>query len=139
MFPISRSLLFVGAFSRSAELERYVSGDLALRLKAAGWEVRVSSRSPTRLTRVLDVLRTIYQTQNRYQAACVDVFSGSAFFWAEAAAWALRRLNKPYLLTLHGGHLPEFAARWPNRVRRLLDSAKVVTAPSAYLKEKMSP
>src|SRR5206468_11972206 len=52
---------------------------------------------------------------------------------------ALRRLNRPYVLALHGGNLPEFAKRWPRRVRQLLRSAKAVTAPSGYLKQEMEP
>ena len=45
----------------------------------------------------------------------IDVYSGAAFFWAEAVAFALRRLGKPYVLTLHGGGLPRFARDWPLR------------------------
>jgi glycosyltransferase involved in cell wall biosynthesis len=59
--------------------------------------------------------------------------------WAEMVCWTLRRLRKPYVLTLHGGNLPTFAARWPGRVKRLLASAKAVTAPSGYLKENLAP
>jgi len=61
------------------------------------------------------------------------VFSGQAFLWAEAVCWTLRRAGKPYVLTLHGGYLPDYAERWPTRVRRLLSSAAAVTAPSSYL------
>jgi len=51
----------------------------------------------------------------------------------------LRRLGKPYMVTLHGGNLPHFARRWPRRVRRLLRSAAAVTTPSPYLLEQMKP
>jgi glycosyltransferase involved in cell wall biosynthesis len=66
------------------------------------------------------------------------VYSGAAFLWAETAAWLLKKLNKPFVLTLHGGNLPTFAARWPVRVSRLLQSANVVTTPSGYLMEKLT-
>src|SRR5262249_5639031 len=55
----------------------------------------------------------------------------------EAVAWTFRRLKKPYVLTLHGGNLPDFSQRYPGRVRRLLASATAVTAPSGYLRQKM--
>jgi glycosyltransferase involved in cell wall biosynthesis len=70
--------------------------------------------------------------------AQVDVFSGKAFFWAEAVCKILAVAGKPYILTLHGGNLPTFARKWPRRVRRLLLSAKAVTTPSNYLLEKMA-
>jgi len=47
--------------------------------------------------------------------------------------WALRRVKRRYVLTLHGGSLPEFAERNSGRVRRLLNSAAAVTVPSRYL------
>jgi glycosyltransferase involved in cell wall biosynthesis len=42
------------------------------------------------------------------------------------------------VLTLHGGALPQFAARHPRRVRRLLSQAAAVTAPSRFLQEELS-
>ncbi len=57
--------------------------------------------------------------------------------WAEAVCATLRAANKPYVLTLHGGNLPEFAARWPGRVSRLLRGARSVTTPSGYLGEAL--
>jgi glycosyltransferase involved in cell wall biosynthesis len=76
--------------------------------------------------------------RKQYDVAQVDVYSGPAFFWAEAVCGVLRRARKPYILTLHGGGLPEFAGRWPSRVRRLLQSAVIVTAPSLYLKTRLN-
>ena len=71
--------------------------------------------------------------------AVIDVFSGAAFVWAEAVAGLLGALGKPFVLTVHGGSLPAFAARWPRRVRRLLAAARVVTAPSGYLAGALAP
>jgi glycosyltransferase involved in cell wall biosynthesis len=82
---------------------------------------------------------TAARQRDEYSVAQIDVFSGPAFTWAEVVCWTLRRLRKPYVLTLHGGNLPRFAARWPSRVNGLLSSAKAVTAPSGYLKEKLEP
>jgi glycosyltransferase involved in cell wall biosynthesis len=47
--------------------------------------------------------------------------------------------KKPYALTLRGGNLPVFAQGSGKRVQRLLQSASVVTTPSAYLFEQMRP
>ncbi|HJU65676.1 MAG TPA: glycosyltransferase family 4 protein [Gemmatimonadaceae bacterium] len=88
--------------------------------------------------RLLDMMWTSWRRRHDYAVALVDVYSGPAFVWAEAVCWTLRRARKPYVLTLHGGELPRFTARWPWRVRRLLRSAAAVTTPSRYLLEAMS-
>lgn len=118
---------------------RGVCEDLAERLHANGWPVITTSAKPGRLVRLADMLSTIWRQRRNYALAQVDVYSGPAFFWAEASCWLLRRLRKPYVLTLHGGNLPGFARRWPRRARRLLRSAAAVTTPSRYLQEKMQP
>ena len=83
------------------------------------------------------MLSTVWLQRRAFGVAQVDVFSGAAFIWAEAVCHLLRRVHRPYVLTLHGGDLPGFAARWPNRVRRLLLSAIAVTVPSGYMMERM--
>ncbi len=113
--------------------------DLAERLANNGWKVMSASRKRPRLLRLADMVLTAIRHRHEYSVAQLDVFSGPAFVWAETVCWTLRRLGKPYVLTLHGGNLPTFAARWPGRVKRLLSSAKAVTAPSGYLREKLEP
>ena len=83
------------------------------------------------------MITTIFRNRNNFDVAHIDVFSGSAFIWAEVTAWILRLLSKPYILTLHGGNLPNFAAKYSRRVRTLLISANAVTTPSDYLLVQM--
>jgi glycosyltransferase involved in cell wall biosynthesis len=87
---------------------------------------------------LIDMLQAIVRFRGQYQAACVDVFSGWGFLWAEAAGALLRALKKPIILTLHGGNLPQFSRKHPGRVRRLLASAAAVTCPSSYLCQEMA-
>jgi glycosyltransferase involved in cell wall biosynthesis len=133
----SPRVLFVGSFMPSAALERYPSADLAMRLSTLGWTTLLTARREGRFARLADMLWTIYRKRAEFDLALVDVFSGNAFFLAEAAVCLLRYLQKPFVLVLHGGNLPAFSARWPGRLRRLLSSAQAVTTPSNYLKEKM--
>src|SRR5690242_12077554 len=127
-----RRVLYVGTFPslRGGTQNRAYCEDLADRLEEAGHEVIRTSPHLRRLPRLADVLYTAYVSRAAYDVAIVDVFSGLAFSLMEAACFELRRLGKPYVLTLHGGALPEFAERWPRRVRALLGSAALVTAPS---------
>jgi glycosyltransferase involved in cell wall biosynthesis len=134
---MSTSVLVIGNFLSSSVGTRGVCEDLAAKLRGSGWFVLTASSRLPRLARLLDMLATAWQQRRRYQVAQVDVFSGPAFFWAEAVCWTLRKARKPYVLTLHGGNLPAFAERWPRRVRQLLGSAAAVTTPSPYLLHQM--
>ncbi len=129
-------VLLVGNFLSRHVSTRTVGEELAERLAATGWPVAATSSMLPRLARLLDMQRTIWG-RGPFAIAQVDVYSGAAFLWAEAACWSLRRRQIPYVLTLHGGKLPEFAARWPRRVRWLLTGARAVTTPSPYLRESM--
>lgn len=132
------SVLLVGTFLSASGGSRGVCEELALRLETSGVDVITTSRKRNRILRMLDMAGTVVSQRRKYSVAQVDVFSGASFCWAEMACALLRCLKKPFILTLHGGKLPEFAKQNPARVRRLLSSAKIVTAPSAYLLEKMS-
>lgn len=132
-------ILLVGNFLSATHGVRGVCEELALRLRADGWPVLTTSARPNRAARLLDMLGTAWRERGVYAAAQVDVYSGAAFFWAEAVCRLLDHLGKPYVLTLHGGNLPEFARRHPQRVRRLLAGAAEVTAPSGYLLEHLRP
>jgi len=131
-------LLLIGNFLSATVGVRGVSEDLADHLAATGWNVITTSSRPGRIAKILDMLRTIWTRRSDYRIAHVEVYSGKAFLWAEISCLLLRSLGKPYLLTLHGGNLPVFAGKWPNRVRNLLEHATAVVAPSTYLKEQMS-
>lgn len=134
-----RRILLVGNFLSSARTTRGVCEELAGRLAASGWSVLTTSSRTSRPVRLADMMGTAWRCRRLYDIAHVDVFSGPAFFWAEAVSWVLRRVGKPYVLTLHGGDLPHFALRQPRRVGRLLRSASAVTAPSRYLLDQMRP
>jgi len=129
-------VLLVGNFLGSANAHS-VGEDLAVHLASVGWDVMRTSREPGRVARLLDMVGTAWRRRREYDVAHVSVYSGAAFFWAEAVCETLRLARKPYVLTLHGGNLPAFATRWPRRVRRLLRHAAAVTAPSRYLLEQL--
>lgn len=132
------SVLIVGNFLSAVRGNHHPCEDLAARLAAQQWPVITTSHKLGRMPRLLDMVGTAWRRRRHYDVAHVDVYSGLSFLWAEAVCATLRLANKPYVLTLHGGRLPIFAARWPNRVKRLLSSAAAVTTPSRYLYESMS-
>jgi len=132
-------VLLVGNFLSSFVIgERHVCEDLAAHLAASHWTVLTTSEKTGRIARLIDMLRTVWSRRKEYTVAQVDVYSGNAFVWAEAVCKILSWIRKPYILTLHGGNLPAFSRRWPQRVCRLLRSADAVTTPSRYLLESMA-
>ena len=133
----SQSLLFVGNYLSAVRGARQVGEDLAERLSERGWHVLLVSSKLNKAVRLLDMVWTTWAQRNRYRVAHVEIFSGLAFYWAVAVSWVLRLLGKPYVFTLHGGNLPEFARKNPQRVRKLFATAEIVTTPSRYLQESM--
>ncbi len=127
----------VGNFLSASVKTRFVCEELAKRLSAANWSVITTSCKHPRLLRLADIVHTAWSRRHDYKVAQLDVYSGAAFVWAEAAAHVFRHLGKPFVATLHGGNLPLFSQRWPRRVGRLLRAAASVTTPSPYLQHEL--
>jgi glycosyltransferase involved in cell wall biosynthesis len=133
----SPPILLVGNFLYEKTGLRTISEDFASLLVSSGLSILTTSHQPARIARLLDMLSTVWIRRKHYRLACIDTYSGPAFFWAECVGFTLWLLGKPFILILHGGGLPQFAGFWPGRVKRLLRLAAAVTSPSPYLKEKM--
>lgn len=131
-------VLLVGNFLRATNAHA-LGEDLCAHLDGQGWRTLTTSARRPPLARLADMVGTAWQRRDEYAVAQVNVYSGRAFFWAEAVCATLRLARKPFILSLHGGNLPRFARRWPRRTRRLLGHAAAVTAPSPYLRDHMRP
>lgn len=132
------SVLMIGNYLSAFNGVRGVCEDLSERLAQRGWRVYTASSKPGRAARLADMLWAAWRHRRHYAVAQVDVYSGPSFRWAEAVCRLLRLLDKPYVLTLHGGNLPAFARRYPRRMRRLLRNAAAVTCPSAPVQRELS-
>lgn len=132
-----QTILVAGYYISHGRGTRGVCEDLSDRLEDAGWHVLRTSFRLNSLLRLLDMLWATLRHAPTYDIVALEVYSGRAFIWAEAVGFVLRRLRKPYVLTLHGGNLPPFARRYPARVRRLLAGADAITTPSHYLHQEM--
>jgi len=131
------SILVVGNFLTREGGTTQVCEELSQRLRQAGHVVTTTSGRKCRIARLGEMLYTSWRYRASYDVAQVAVFSGASFIWAEAVCNLLNAIRCPFVLTLHGGGLPEFAREANRRVRRLLDSAAAVTVPSTYLFDKM--
>lgn len=133
----SRKILFIGNHLSQSGLNPSVSEELANRLQQIGWQVLFVSRIRCKPLRLLDMIWTIFKRRKDYSIAQIDIFSGQAFHWAELCIGLLWLIRKPTVATLHGGNLPEYSAKHPCRVKKLLNKVTIVTVPSQYLYENM--
>ncbi len=131
-------VLFVGNFLSGHDGRRTYSEDLAGRLQAAGLPVLRASHWMWKPARLADMVGAALGARGAYETAVVDVYSGQAFLWAEAAARTAKARGRRLVLALHGGGLPEFATRHGARVARLLGLADAVVAPSGYLRDALA-
>ena len=135
--PRKGAILFIGNHLSRLNQNPSLTEELSQKLEVIGWGVLLSSRRQNKILRLMDMAGTILIKSRQYDIAEVDVFSGQAFLWAEFCTSLLCLQKKPVVLTLHGGNLPEFSAKHPNRVRKLLKKAAIITVPSRYLHETM--
>ncbi len=129
----------VSSFLSHKDGSHSVAEDLANRLRSEAETILCVSSQRSAVLRGLDMAATTFFQRNDYDVAIVGLYSGRAFLWGEAVAWLLEKLARPFVISLHGGALPEFARLHPNRVAKTLSKAAAVTAPSSYLAELMQP
>ena len=129
----------VSSFLSHKDGSHSVAEDLADRLRAEAEAIICVSSYHSGLMRSLDILATALRRRRDYDVAIVGLYSGRAFLWGEAVSWLLEKLGKPFVISMHGGALPEFARLHPKRVAGTLSKAAAVTAPSSYLAELMRP
>jgi len=108
---------------------------LAGLLAREGWDVRTASDRINRWLRLADVATSPWRWRGKVDVLVLMVFSGPAFRLVEAASASAFRLGIPMILWLHGGNLAEFAARHPERVRRVLARGRARVAPPGFLAE----
>jgi len=134
-----RKIILIGSFLSGVLNHRSVCEDLANQLNGRGWSVASASRRADPIGRILDITKVVLAEGREARVAQVDLFSGRAFLWAEYAALLLKLFRVPYVLTAHGGGLPDYVKRWPRRAQRLLTGAAAVTAPSGFLLRELAP
>ena len=108
---------------------------LAELLVEAGYPARLTSHKPARLARLVDILGSLVAWRSEIDLVVHQVFSGPAFVITDAASALCRRLGLRQVFALHGGALPEFAAKHGGWVRRVLRRADAIVTPSTYLAE----
>jgi len=129
----SKSALFVGNFLTIQKKYVSVSENLTLHLRRLEWSLLTTSSKQNKVAKLFDMVSTAVCRKHDYEVCHIDVYSGLAFFWAVVIGCMMKVLSKPYILTLHGGALPDFSKRWKCIIKYLISNASAVTVPSEYL------
>lgn len=111
---------------------------VADRFAADGYVVTSASSKINPILRLIDIVWSLSLSLPKTDVLIVEVYSGLAFFIAETATLLAKLFGVPAVLVLHGGNLPDLAAKHPRWVRRVLRRAAVLVAPSKYLAEEMT-
>lgn len=131
------SILMIGNYLSTTRWNKNVWHYLAEKLSASGWTVLTTSSKEKKIPRLFDMLWTIWSKRGAYSIAQIDVFSGSAFLFAALSTFLLRLIKKNFVLTLHGGRLPEFSLQHAYWVSKVLNLADTVVTPSPFIQNKL--
>lgn len=127
------TLLFIGNYLKKAATHQ-ASFEVSERLKQSGFSILRTAPFFNKWLRIGHMLGSILVRRNQFQIAHLDLFSGQAVIWAYFCSSLLRFMDRPYVVTLHGGGLPEHFNFKPALIRRILEGASAITSPSPYLR-----
>lgn len=98
-------------------------------------KVESGSHYRNKVLRLLDMLRLFFKIglKNECRWVLIDVYSTSAFIYAQIIGTLAAFFKKKYILILHGGGLPQRFNANPNSINSLFHKAAHIIAPSAYL------
>lgn len=102
-------------------------------LESDGHEVTSVSSRINRLLRLADVVFTLVRNFGRFDVAILATFSGPSFILADVASLVCKVIGLPLIMFLNGGNLPVFAKQHPRWVKRVMDRAGSVVAPSEFV------
>jgi len=112
---------------------------LSTLLRKEGFPVISISSLSSRYLRLAEIIKTLITRNGEIDLQCLQVFSGPGFLIADVASMIGKLLGQPIVMVLRGGALPEFIARFPRWVCRVLGRADTLIAPSKFLAREMVP
>lgn len=105
----------------------------------SGYSVISVSSWLNRYIRFADIIGSLMRHRNDIDIMMLQVFSGPSFVVEDAASWLGKRFGHCIIMTLRGGAMPEFMARFPKWTKRVLSRADAIITPSEYLAQAIVP
>jgi glycosyltransferase involved in cell wall biosynthesis len=106
---------------------------LADRLAGTGYPVITSSSCRNKISRLVDILKTLFVNRHQIDIQVLQVYSGLSFITTDLASLLGKKLGHKLIFHIHGGAFPEFVTRYPRWVRYALNRADAIIVPSPFL------
>jgi glycosyltransferase involved in cell wall biosynthesis len=136
---MQQGILIIGLFlseRNKHKIYRTAADQLAELLRKNNFNIFLSSVHISKILRFVHTVFSILFKSNKYKLAIVPLYGGTfSLFWAEAATFLLKAINKKVILIIHGGSIP---ARMQNNFKaqnylRTIKRADSVICPSNYI------
>lgn len=112
---------------------------LAEYFRKEGYDSIISaSNRANRFVRLFDINFTALKNRKKINVVLAEVYGGRSFVVEDSLSLLCKWLKLPLVMTLHGGDMPRFMARYPRWAHRVLSRADALTAPSYYLIEAVA-
>lgn len=106
-------------------------------LTSAGYKVIAVSTSESRYVRLAEILATIAARRSEIDVLVVFTYGLKSFVVEDLATLLASRLRIPIVMSLCGGTLPQFMARFPRWTDRVFKRADKIVCQSNYLSRAM--
>lgn len=100
---------------------------------AEGYEVICVSSKLNRVLRLTEIAASLIKNRRTLDLVLLEVYSGLSLIIADVASLICKIFKLPLIMVLHGGNLPDFIEKHPQRTKRVLRRADILVAPSPFL------
>ena len=97
------------------------------------YDCRLTSNNPFRLSRLADMLTTVWRLRKWTDILCIQVYCGRSFIVEDIISWLGKKLGIRIVMMLHGGAMPDFMRKFPKWSVAVLRRADTIIVPSTYL------
>lgn len=127
-----KEFLFIGNFLSKKRGTVNPTEQIITKLGKEHFSINKSSSFENKILRFIDIV--LHAAFKKYLKMHVDVFSGNAFIFTLASVIIASIRKKPFILTLHGGKLPEYYNGHKVLVNIAFKKASLIQSPSLFLK-----
>jgi glycosyltransferase involved in cell wall biosynthesis len=130
-----KNLLYIGNQLSKHGFNKTTIETLGLQLEQEGFSVFYASNKKSFPSRMIDMMKTVFQYRNQVDYLLIDTYSTKAFWYAFVCSQLARIFKIKYIPILHGGDLPNRLKKNPKLCKMVFANAYQNVAPSGYLKQ----
>lgn len=135
---MGKGICFIGPMLFGKANQVKTQGEiLADLLSQQGFSVYRKSTIRNKIVRFFDTIAFILFQFKKYDTLVIQVYGGLSFVMEDAASLLGKALRKRVIMTVHGGDFPTFMIGRERWVKRVLNRANTITAPSQFLVKKL--